>query len=194
VVLYPLSLLDGNELKVSALQPSAQWNESVATWNSPDGQSPWPNASITDGPSLDNEFIRITQRPIGFEATSQVQAWRADPGANRGLALRGTTRYDQNWAYTTLTFASSNHPDVALHPELMVYYRCVLLGDVDSSGIVDTLDIQLIADHWNSFASFPGSGYDPLVDLDFDQDVDAVDIQLAASGWGQSCLVSSYLH
>lgn len=189
MVLYPLSLQDGDELKVSAMQPSAQWDENVATWNSPDGQSPWPSDSATTDPSLDNEFIRVTQRPIGFEATQQVQAWLADPGSNRGLALRAATRYDQNWAYTRLEFASADHPDVALHPELVVYYYCALLGDVDPNGMVDVQDIQSIAEHWNSLTGVPGSGYDARYDLDHDQDVDAVDIQLAASQWGQSCLV-----
>jgi hypothetical protein len=191
MVLYPLSLQDGGELKVGAMQPSAQWDEALASWNSPDGQSPWPGASATIGPNLDNEFIRVTQRPIGFEVTPQVQTWLTDPAANWGLALRGVTRYDQNWAYTTMTFASSDHPDVALHPELVVYYHCALTGDVDSNGIVDTQDIQSIAEHWNSFACVPGSGYDERYDLDHDQDIDTVDIQLAASQWGQSCFISN---
>ncbi len=191
VVLYPLSLQDGGELKAGAMQPSAQWDEALATWNSRDGQSPWPGNSATLGPSLDNEFIRVTQRPIGFEVTPQVQTWLTDPAANWGLALRGVTRYDQNWAYTTMTFASSDHPDVALHPELVVYYHCALTGDVDSNGMVDTQDIQSVAEHWNSFAWVPGSGYDERYDLDHDQDIDAVDIQLAASQWGQSCFISN---
>ena len=114
-----------------------------------------------------------------------------DPAANWGLVLRGATRYDQNWAYATLTFASSDHPDVALHPELVVYYHCALLGDVDPNGMVDVQDIQSIAEHWNSFAGVPGGGYDARYDLDNDQDVDAVDIQLAASQWGQSCLIAN---
>lgn len=189
MVLYPLSLEDGDELKVSAIQPSAPWDESAATWNSPDGQSPWPGASATIGSSLDNEFIRVTQRPIGFEVTPQVQTWLTDPTANWGLALRGVTRYDQNWSYTTMTFASSDHPEVALHPELVVYYHCTLTGDVDSNGMVDVQDIRFIADHWNSRVGVPGSGYNARYDLDHDQDIDAVDIQLSASQWGQSCLI-----
>lgn len=190
MIVYPVSLAGGTELKVSGLPPSAHWNESQATWNSPDGQSAWPDGSATTGPSLDNEFIRVTHRPVGFEVTAQVQGWLADPGSNRGLALRGATRYDQNWAYTILTAASSEHPDQTLHPELAVTYRCALAGDVDPNGAVDVQDIQATAEHWNSLAGLPGSGYDARYDLDQDQDIDAADIQQVASQWGQSCLIS----
>ena len=190
VVLYPVSLLDGFELKASGMQPSAHWQQSSATWNSPDGQSGWPGASATVAPTLDNEFIRVTQRPIAFEVTPQVQAWMANPSENWGLALRGYTRYYQNWDYTTVTFASSEHPNLAFRPQLVVHYRCSLSGDTNSDGQVDVQDIRLTAERWNSFADTAGSMYDPIFDLDHDQDIDMIDIQLVASQWGQSCLVT----
>ena len=62
---------------------------------------------------------------------------------------------------------------------------CVLEGDLDQDGDVDTADIMLVASHWNTVQG--EEGYDPMYDLDSDGDVDVVDIMIVASHWGDSC-------
>ncbi|MEA3335961.1 MAG: DUF6605 domain-containing protein, partial [Chloroflexota bacterium] len=192
LMLYGLNLSAGSELKVSKLLPSAQWQESQATWNQPTDQASWPHGSATIGASLENEFVRVTGRAISFELGQEVQNWVDDPAANRGIALRGYTAYDGNWGQTNLLFASSEHADESLRPELTVRTgTCVLFGDVDSDGQVTVLDIALVADHWDSSTGAPGSNYDPRFDLDDDGDVDVVDIALVAGQWGEACSITN---
>jgi hypothetical protein len=186
--LYPVALQNGGELKVSELLPSGPWQEQTATWNQPATGATWPGGSGTTGKSLENEFIRVTRRAISFEVTDQLRQWLADPNSNRGVALRGYTTYDNNYGRTLLSFAASEHADLALRPELVVRLRgCGLVGDVNQDQAVDVLDIQAVASRWNTRASAPSSGYDARFDLDRDGDVDIADIQKTAGAWGSRC-------
>lgn len=187
LVLYPLSLQSGSELKVSRLAPSSQWQADQATWSQAADQVSWPGGSATQGASQENEFIRAAQRAIGFEVAEQLRAWQADPASNRGLALRGYTAYDQNYGYTRLGFASSENKDSALRPRLIVRYACALPGDVNGDQRVDFVDVQGVADHWNGRQSDPSSGYDARYDLNHDGAVDIADVQQTAGQWGQEC-------
>lgn len=186
--LYGVALQNGGELKVSKLLLSAAWDEGSATWNQAAMGVPWPGGSATGGQSLENEFVRVTQRAISFEMADHLRRWLADPASNNGIALRSYTTYDNNHASTLLSFASSENPDVAVRPELVVRLRgCLLTGDVNQDQAVDVLDIQAVAGRWNAQASIPGSGYETRFDLDRDGDIDIVDVQKTAGAWGSRC-------
>jgi hypothetical protein len=64
-------------------------------------------------------------------------------------------------------------------------HTCILLGDLDSSGRVDIVDIMMVASHWNTSVGDPN--YDPTRDLDSDSDIDIVDIMMVAVHWGETC-------
>lgn len=186
--LYGVALQNGGELKVSKLLPSAAWAESSATWNQAATGAAWPGGSATSGKSLENEFVRVTRRAISFEVGEQLRQWLADPSSNRGIALRGYTTYDNNYASTLLSFASSENADVAVRPELVVRLRgCALTGDVNQDQVVDVLDIQAVAGRWNARSDVPGSGYEARFDLDRDGDIDIVDVQKTAGVWDSRC-------
>jgi PKD repeat protein len=60
-----------------------------------------------------------------------------------------------------------------------------LLGDLNSDGILNILDITIVA---KAFGSFPGhSRWDPIADLNEDGKVDILDIAKIAKNFGKTC-------
>ncbi len=57
--------------------------------------------------------------------------------------------------------------------------------DVNGDGVINVVDIQLVAAHWNTAAGDPD--YDALYDINADSRINIVDIQLVASKWGTTC-------
>lgn len=62
---------------------------------------------------------------------------------------------------------------------------CGLVGDVNSDGGVDNLDLMAVVAGWHSQAG--GAGYRETLDLDRGGDVDVLDVMLAAAHWGEVC-------
>lgn len=62
---------------------------------------------------------------------------------------------------------------------------CNLLGDFNSSGDVNAVDIQLIAWQWRTQAADPD--WWPRFDVIENNQIDIQDIQLVANRWGESC-------
>jgi len=57
--------------------------------------------------------------------------------------------------------------------------------DVNGDGVIDIVDIQLVAARWNTAVGDPD--YDPLYDINEDGVINVVDIQRVASRWHMTC-------
>jgi hypothetical protein len=102
------------------------WSEATATWRGPaTGQSwaEWGAQGIgTDYMSwaTDRLVIATPGRWYTFDVTQLVQTWVADPASNRGMILLALPG-DSN-ANNEVRFASSEHADRTLRPQLSVSY------------------------------------------------------------------------
>jgi hypothetical protein len=63
--------------------------------------------------------------------------------------------------------------------DIGAFERCILSGDVNADGIVDVLDLQLIAGAWLT--------NNPVYDINASGRVDILDIMIAAGEFGQGC-------
>jgi ABC-type nitrate/sulfonate/bicarbonate transport system substrate-binding protein len=107
---------------------------------------------------------------------SDVQGWLNNPQTNFGWELVNTDETDSR---TFRAFWTKEASDPTLRPELLVTYA-VLPGDVTGDGIVNGLDINMIASHWlNTGSNTPG-------DANFDGVVNGLDINLIAAHWLQT--------
>jgi len=57
--------------------------------------------------------------------------------------------------------------------------------DLDDNGIIDIVDIMMVAARWNTFTGDPN--YNELCDLNDSGSIDIVDIMTVAAHWGESC-------
>jgi len=57
--------------------------------------------------------------------------------------------------------------------------------DVNGDGVINIVDIQLVAARWNTAEGDPD--YDPLYDINQDGRINIVDIQLVAAKWNTTC-------
>jgi hypothetical protein len=60
-----------------------------------------------------------------------------------------------------------------------------LVGDLDSDGDVDVVDVMMVASRWN--CELGDECYDAYYDLDGDGDIDIVDVMQVATHWGEGC-------
>jgi hypothetical protein len=94
-----------------------------AAWNRYDGSSAWPGGK--DGgasamaPAESSATIGKKHRWVTWDVTSMVQEWVSIPGTDFGMALDAdrTASADSN-----RSFASSEHPDPMLRPQLLVTF------------------------------------------------------------------------
>lgn len=70
---------------------------------------------------------------------------------------------------------------------LRYYWDCVLIGDIDADGDVDTGDLAILLSAYGTSATNLESDYNPDADLDGDGDVDLTDYSIWASNNGHSC-------
>jgi hypothetical protein len=62
---------------------------------------------------------------------------------------------------------------------------CSLEGDLNRNGLVDVLDVMLVANAWRCRRG--EDCYAECYDVDGDDDIDVVDIMLVVMHWGESC-------
>ena len=69
--------------------------------------------------------------------------------------------------------------------EGVIFYYCVLFGDLDCDGDVDVDDIMQVASRWRMTDDDPD--WDARYDLDDDRIITVVDIMLVVAHWGEIC-------
>jgi hypothetical protein len=57
--------------------------------------------------------------------------------------------------------------------------------DVNGDGVINIVDIQSVAAHWNTVEG--EDGYDPLYDINDDHRIDIIDVQLVSAKWNTTC-------
>jgi hypothetical protein len=103
------------------------WDEDTATWRQPAAGLAWSVEGAqglgTDhmGWVADEQFIEAAERWYSFDVTQLVRMWVGDPGSNYGLILLAQPGLSQS--NVVAGFASREHPDPALRPQLVVSYR-----------------------------------------------------------------------
>jgi thermitase len=136
------------------------------------------------GPDIDNE-AGVTS----YEAYSSG----ADPGAN-GMGVLATINSNAvGLGSSPLQFVEMQVTDTA--DELSAVGTrdgnvIVIAGcreDFNGDGVINIIDIQLVAARWNTAAGDPGSGYDPFYDINDDGRINIVDIQRVAAKWNTTC-------
>jgi len=100
---------------------TSSWNEQTVTWNT--------QPSFNSNPII-NIPISTVQWNRNFTDKSAkllqiVQKWVQNPSRNFGFMIK----LDVEDYYRSVLFASSNHSDPALHPELIVTYRMPCVPD-----------------------------------------------------------------
>jgi hypothetical protein len=90
---------------------TSAWNEDLVTWDSQ------PGTTTVDQVVMPATISSTEDRP-DIDVTALAQAMVADPAQNYGLLFR----MQDETAYRRMNFASSDHPDPALHPRLVVTY------------------------------------------------------------------------
>ncbi len=109
------SLTGSNEAYL--LRVTDQWNESTVTWNNQPGVT-------MENPVYLPQSVSPHQN-YDIEVTEQIQDMVDHPDNNHGFMLRLITED----TYRCLVFASSDHPDQALHPKLVINYNAPVLAD-----------------------------------------------------------------
>lgn len=94
-----------------------------ATWNSPDGVSAWAGGADGGARNLaageSTVVVDNTHGWVAWNVTGMVRDWVKAPWANSGMAL---DPYKSKRADGNRHFASREHPDPLLRPELAVTY------------------------------------------------------------------------
>lgn len=103
------------------------WNEQTATWQQPRTGEHWAQEGAQGAgsdfaePGLDSQLIWQGKRWYTFEVTPGVSAWVREPLQNRGVIVMA--RAGDGATNVQSGFASSNYPNPALRPQLVVNYR-----------------------------------------------------------------------
>ena len=94
---------------------TSNWNEKTVTWNTQPTSTTVNQITIPQTTSQWNWNFTDSSANL----LAMVQDWVKNPATNFGFMMRLET---ENY-YRSLIFASSNHSDTALHPELIVTYE-----------------------------------------------------------------------
>jgi hypothetical protein len=103
------------------------WDQQTATWAQPGTGESWTQAGAQGAgadyaePGLDTQLIWEGKRWYTFDVTRGVSAWVSDPARNYGLIV--LARAGDSAANVQSSFASSDHPNPTLRPQLVVNYR-----------------------------------------------------------------------
>lgn len=90
---------------------TSPWNENIVTWTNQ------PSTSITNQAYLPHS-TSSNQDYLNIDVTGMIQTMISSPSTNYGMMLKLNTES----FYRCLLFASSDHPNEALHPKLVICY------------------------------------------------------------------------
>jgi len=113
------------EQEVSVYEVLTPWVAGEATWRLAAAGVPWQTAGANgvgvdrSGKAADTE-LAIASTTVEFDVTELVAKWVADPAANHGVLLRGTSGIAVQH-----NLASAEHWNRAVRPQLVVRYRLV---------------------------------------------------------------------
>jgi len=116
-----------NDLRGEVYALLRGWDQQTATWEQPRTGESWAQAGAQGAgadyaePGLDTQLIWEGKRWYTFDVTRGVSAWVADPAQNNGLIVMA--RAGDSAANVQSSFASSDHPNPTLRPQLVVNYR-----------------------------------------------------------------------
>jgi hypothetical protein len=103
------------------------WDEPTATWQQPKTGEQWAQEGAQGAgsdfaePSLDTQLIGQGKSWYIFDVTPAVNGWVDAPTQNNGMIVMA--RAGESASNVQASFASSNHPNPALRPQLVVNYR-----------------------------------------------------------------------
>ncbi len=106
------------------------WADTQANWNQASAGNPWGTPGVNDTNTdrdPDPVAVRtITSVKVWYEmdVTEVVQDWTLNPQGNYGFVLRGSGTLS-----VVYHFASSNHPTISLHPQLVIDYTAPEMPD-----------------------------------------------------------------
>ena len=110
---------------------TSAWNEQTVTWNTQ------PSTTIVNQITIPQTTSQWNWNYTNSSANllAMVQDWVKNPATNFGVMLR----LDTEKIYQKVMFASSDHPNAALHPELIVTYELNQGGKKDTTILYDTV-------------------------------------------------------
>jgi hypothetical protein len=99
------------------------WVDTQANWNQASTSNPWGVPGVNDT-STDRDPDPVAVQTVSsvkvwyeMDVTELVQDWATNPQVNYGVVLRGSGTLS-----VVYHFASSNHPTISLHPQLVIDY------------------------------------------------------------------------
>lgn len=114
-----------NDLRIRRVTSS--WQEHAVTWNTKPAVTAVNEVIVPESTSSTQDYLDIEVLPLITDIVSLGEG-------NHGLALSMVN--EQN-PYRALLFASSDHPNASLHPELTVYWE---MPDLDNDGYLADVD------------------------------------------------------
>ena len=119
----------GGPMSTSVYGLLRPWIHGQATWNRASAAVLWTLPGC-GGAGSDRDAVSVAERqiwptaggyadyPFDWDITALVQRWVSDPGANHGLLIEGSAG-----AALEFLFRSSDYPDAAVRPRLLIRYR-----------------------------------------------------------------------
>lgn len=110
-------------MPINAYRVKRPWTESQATWNRAQVGIPWGSSGcddvLSDRESAAGSMSAVsnTSTQCSFNLTSMAQGWVADPGANWGVLLKGSSGTSVQYS-----FASKEYWTQTMRPKLTVSY------------------------------------------------------------------------
>ncbi len=118
-----------NDLRGEVHALLRDWDEQTATWQQPKTGEQWAQEGAQGAgsdyaePSLDTQLIWQGNRWYAFDVTPAASAWVQAPAQNNGMIVMAQA--GDSASNVQASFASSDHPNPALRPQLVVNYRLV---------------------------------------------------------------------
>ncbi|MBO4739259.1 MAG: T9SS type A sorting domain-containing protein [Bacteroidales bacterium] len=162
----PYSYLE-NTVVVQKVADNAYWNENTVTWNTMPTVDSDTSFLFTIGPSTSQYNWNCTNSSAGL--VNMVQHWVKYPNYNNGMMMQLQTE----GTYRNLVFASSDHADSTLWPELTVTYAIcnadfsVSIPNVSSPNIIKITPVDTNGQHfWYHEADLLSTEHSPTLDLE----------------------------